>query len=114
MYKLKEEPALLFDILWAMDGNDSLKQITRRSPIVNKDADIHGPSCERTDTQQVSGDMYISHDDVNRWAREAVEQVAASEGVSSSFKFHFCIANVTVRTLTTMCAPHNGRTWLKS
>jgi hypothetical protein len=107
MYKLKEEPALLFDILWVMDGNDSLKQIARRSPIVSEDAEIHGPSCERLDIRQVSGDMYISRDDVNRWAREAVAQAAASEGVSSSFKFHFCIANITVRTLTTTCAPHD-------
>jgi hypothetical protein len=114
MYKLKEELALLFDILWAMDRNDSLKQIAQRSPIVSEDADIHGPSCEKTNTRQVSGDMYISRDDVNRWAREAVAQAAASEGVSSSFKFHFCIANITVRTLTTMRAPHDGRTWLKS
>jgi hypothetical protein len=83
MYKLKEEPSLLFDILWAMDGNDSLKRIIRRSATGEDDSSEPGPSCERNDARVVSGDMYISRDDVNNWAREVITKTA-SEGVSSS------------------------------
>jgi hypothetical protein len=82
MYKLKEEPALVFDILWAQDGNDSLKRIMRRSPAANGDPSMPGPSCERTDTRKVLDDMYISREEVNKWAREVTSQVmTASEGV---------------------------------
>jgi hypothetical protein len=45
-YKLKEEASLLFDILWAMDGNDSLRRFIRRSAPVDGDSSIPGPSCE--------------------------------------------------------------------
>ena len=80
MYKLKEEPSLLFDFLWAQDGNDSLKRIIRRSP--TDDPTKPGPSCERTDTRNVLGDLYISREDVNKWARELVEKPKPiSEGV---------------------------------
>lgn len=83
MYKLKEEASLLFDILWAMDGNDSLRRFIRRSAPVDGDSSIPGPSCERTDTRHVTGDMYISRDDVNKWAREAVARAKAPrEGVN--------------------------------
>jgi hypothetical protein len=84
MYKLKEEPSLLFDFLWAHDGNDSLKRFIQRSHPAGEDPTKPGPSCERTDTRRVLGDLYISWEDVNKWAWEVVEKVnAASEGVSS-------------------------------
>lgn len=82
MYKLKDEQELFFNILWAMDGNDSLKRIIRRSPTVDGDPSIPGPSCEQTDTWNISEDMYIPREDVNKWAREVIEQAATSEGVS--------------------------------
>src|ERR1700722_13216738 len=53
MYKLKEEPALVFDILWAQDGNDSLRRIIRRSPAADGDPSTPGLCCERTDTRKV-------------------------------------------------------------
>ena len=80
MYKLKGEPSLLFDFLWAMDGNDSLKRIIRRSPAADGDPSTPGPSCEATDTRHVTGDMYISCEEVNKWAWELVAQTC--EGVS--------------------------------
>ena len=87
MYKLKEEPGLLFDILWAMDRNNSLKWMIQRSPTIHEDLSIPGPSSKQTDTQKVSEDMYISCEGVNKWAQEAIVQVAASEGASTSFTF---------------------------
>ena len=82
MYKLRDEPDLLFSMLWAMDGNNSLSRLLRRSATSQDDEATLGPSCERNDTRNLSGDMYISRDDVDKWAREVVAQVqSASEGV---------------------------------
>jgi Kyakuja-Dileera-Zisupton transposase len=98
MYKLQEEPSLLFNILWAMDGNNSLPRIIRRSPTDGDDPNVPGPSCELNDSRKVFGDIYIARDDVNKWAQEVVGQAhAASEGVStyllvlSYFKLMFII-----------------------
>jgi len=89
MYKLKDEPHLIFALLWAMDGNDSLKRILQRLLALGGDLSLPGPSCERTDTRQVVGDMYISREDVNRWSWEVVAQAkAACEGVSFISIFH--------------------------
>lgn len=79
MYKLKNEPMLVFNILWAMDGNDSLKRRIRRSP--KDEGGEPGPSIERIDTRSIGGEIYLSRDDVNKWAREQVGPPPA-EGVS--------------------------------
>jgi len=90
MYKLKDEPRLLFDLLWAMDGNDSLKRILQRLLSIDGGLGIPGSSCEQTDTRHVVGDMYISREDVNKWSREVVTQVkVACEGVSFISIFHY-------------------------
>jgi hypothetical protein len=98
MYKLENELSLIFDILWAMDGNDSLKQVIRRSPAVDGDPNP-GPSREQTDTRHMSGDMYISQEDVDKWAQEVTSQaMAAVEGVSSIFIF--CSTSLTDKQCT--------------
>jgi hypothetical protein len=85
MYKLKEEPALLFSFLWAMDGNDSLKRVIQQGPADDKDPNKPRQSRESIDTRRVPGDMYISRENVNNWAREVVGQAkVASEGVSKT------------------------------
>jgi hypothetical protein len=95
MYRLREEPSLLFDILWAMDSNDSLKRIIRRYPAIDDVSGIPGPSSERTDTRHVGEDMYISREDVNKWAQEAVTQAKVpAEGVSVLITFsHISLTN---------------------
>jgi hypothetical protein len=64
-----------------MDGNNSLSRVLQRFAAVDGDASIPGASCELPDSRKVAGDMYILHEDVNKWAHEVVTQVAASEGV---------------------------------
>ena len=89
MYMLKEEPSLLFSILWAMDGNDSLKRIIWRSPAADGDSIAPGPSCEGIDMRNVGGEMYISWEDMNKWVQEIVAQAkVTTEGVSAIFAFH--------------------------
>jgi len=65
-----------------MDGNNSLSRLLRWSATSQDDENAPGPSCERNDTRDLSGDLYISRDDVDKWARDVVAQVqSASEGV---------------------------------
>ena len=60
-------------MLWAMDGNDSLKRILRR--MVNPETgERDGPSRESTDSRAVPGDIYISREAVNRWAKEITDE----------------------------------------
>jgi hypothetical protein len=90
MYKLKKEPSLLFSIHWAMDGNDSLKRIIWRSPAADGDSIAPGLSCKGIDTRNMGGEMYISREDVNKWAQKIVAQAkVTAEGVSAIFAFHF-------------------------
>lgn len=70
--KLQGQLDLDFSMLLAMDGNDSLKRLLRRSPSDNPE--VVGPCNERVDTRQVEGDFYISREDVNKYARELVEE----------------------------------------
>jgi hypothetical protein len=73
-----------------MDGNDSLKRILRRTLNPNT-GKRDGPSREHTDSRAVPGDMYISRDDVNKWARECVvesKRVAAMVGLSMDLAWH--------------------------
>jgi hypothetical protein len=89
MHKLREEPSLIFSMLWAMDGCDTPKRILRRSSATDGDPSKPGPSCERIDTRRVGGDMYIPRDDVNKWARKEVEKVqSTSEAVSFLIIFY--------------------------
>jgi hypothetical protein len=82
---LKGERELLFALLYAMDGNDSLKRILRRYPSIEGDPDAPGSTREHTDTRTVPDGMYISRNYVDKWARELVSEAkAVSEDVSSS------------------------------
>lgn len=73
-YRVRDEVRLIFSMLWAMDGNDSLKRILRRM-VDPETGERDGPSREHTDSRKVPGDMYISRDEVNKWAREFMEEV---------------------------------------
>lgn len=72
-YKLQGEPHLLFSMLWAMDGNDSLKRILRRT-VSSETGERDGPSQERVDSRTVPGDIYIPREDVNKWADDVVQE----------------------------------------
>ena len=74
MYRLHDELPLIFSMLWAMDGNDSLKCILWRSAVPTDDPGNPGPSCEWKDTRTIAGDLYISCEDVDNWAKGMVEE----------------------------------------
>ncbi|KAF7968552.1 hypothetical protein HWV62_30137 [Athelia sp. TMB] len=70
MYRLQDEPEMRFSMLWAEDGNDSLKHFERR------EASEEGPSGpilgslrESVDTRtSLPGNMYLSREEVDKWA----------------------------------------------
>lgn len=90
--KLQGQLDLDLSMLLAMDGNDSLKRLLRRSPSDNPE--VVGPCNERVDTRQVEGDFYISRDDVNKYAREIVGE---SKNLEASVR---CPCHYTILPIT--------------
>ena len=79
--KLQNQLDLVFNMLIAMDSNNSLKCLLRQTP--SDDLNITGPSNEHKDTCSVPGDYYISHEDVNIYAHELIKEAKKLEvGVS--------------------------------
>ncbi|KAG2124204.1 hypothetical protein DEU56DRAFT_923609 [Suillus clintonianus] len=67
-YKLTDEPELTFSLLYAMDGNDSLKRVLRRS--LDTDESL-GTSSELPTGQQLASDRYLSRTFVDQFARDS-------------------------------------------
>ncbi|KAI6027836.1 hypothetical protein BKA83DRAFT_4471322 [Pisolithus microcarpus] len=66
-YKLTDEPELKFKLLYAMDGNDSLKRVIRRLP--DEIEGSHPPLSHDLPTGQVlTSSRYLSREFVNRFA----------------------------------------------
>ena len=72
-FKLKDEPKLKFDMLFTMDGNDSLKRVLRRG---DKGLDV-----ERPDDRFLDTDYYVTRKDVDRWAECTTKKDSASPKV---------------------------------
>ena len=68
MHRLKGEDRLTFSMLWAMDGNDSLKRFEKRGTAAEEGTAL-GPIVEQIDTRTVArGSMYLSREEVDKWA----------------------------------------------
>ncbi|KAJ3803472.1 hypothetical protein F5876DRAFT_54384, partial [Lentinula aff. lateritia] len=65
------EPALRFQLLCTMDGNNSLKRLARKERIGEVDGadqSMRGASKEHLDTRVVEGDYYLSREEVDQWS----------------------------------------------
>ncbi|KAI6148047.1 hypothetical protein BKA82DRAFT_4329966 [Pisolithus tinctorius] len=71
-YELKDEPRLKFKILYAMDGNDSLKHILR---CIVEDEDSH----ELPTTQKVPMTCYLSREFIDSFAQSAPIQSTSKD-----------------------------------
>ncbi|KAG1770797.1 hypothetical protein EV702DRAFT_1202270 [Suillus placidus] len=80
-YTLADEEHLTFKLLYAMDGNDSLKRILRRTLGVDYE-DIQ--SSELPTTQQVRGDQYLPRDYVNSWGNGRQEEPNTTIGTDDT------------------------------
>ncbi|KAJ6559007.1 hypothetical protein B0H10DRAFT_1846229, partial [Mycena sp. CBHHK59/15] len=84
-YKLEGGACLIFQMLFTMDGNDSLKRILRRSKLAEEVEDEEGnisragPSKERTDTRVPPGDYYLGREKVDKWTREVIANLLGDE-----------------------------------
>ncbi|KAF9242899.1 hypothetical protein BU15DRAFT_86696 [Melanogaster broomeanus] len=80
MYTLDGEAALKFKLLYAMDGNDSLKRIIRRMPDLHEDDTTYRPSSELPTGQVVCSSIYLSRDYVDQFT----DDVAGAKNTSTS------------------------------
>lgn len=77
-YKLVDEDQLTFSILYAMDGNDSLKRVLRRSLDPDGDESL-GHSSELPTGQQLVSDRYLSRAFVDQFSRDSAHTAAVDE-----------------------------------
>ncbi|KAG1888001.1 uncharacterized protein F5891DRAFT_1218431 [Suillus fuscotomentosus] len=73
-YELVDEEDLTFKLLYAMDGNDSLKRVLRWS--LDHDGESLGPSSELPTGQQLTSDRYLPRTFVNQFASDISDTTA--------------------------------------
>ncbi|KAJ3717531.1 hypothetical protein C8R42DRAFT_587087, partial [Lentinula raphanica] len=79
MYRVEGEPKLRFSIiLGTMDGNNSLKRLYRKD--ASDEEGIPEQSKERTDLRFGGGDYYLSREEVDKWSRDALQEVVEPTG----------------------------------
>lgn len=75
-YTLENEPDLTFKMLYAMDGNDSLKRVHRK--LVTPEG-LPGESCELPTGSTLTCSRYLSRDFVNTFAAKKDTVPASNE-----------------------------------
>ncbi|KAG1784879.1 uncharacterized protein HD556DRAFT_1435328 [Suillus plorans] len=74
-YKLQGEVPMKFSLLYAMDGNDSLKRVLKKSTQDDLDSDDNSPLAQRSSelptTQVVGGDRYLLNEYIEQFARDS-------------------------------------------
>lgn len=71
-YKLAQEPPMRFSMLYAMDGNDSLKRVIKRAQPDNENGDI-GKVTEHPTKQKLYSDRYLMREFVDQWADRSTQ-----------------------------------------
>jgi hypothetical protein len=76
-YILKDEPKLQFNMLYTVDGNDSLKRIIRRETTAITDSSstvpILGDSSESADMRRAGKGLYLTNEQVDEWSAEMLK-----------------------------------------
>ena len=84
-YVLKDEEALTFKLLYAMDGNDSLKRVVRREVEEDAEANLPTPSVELpTGLRVPTSGLYLSQSYVDKFRRQT-EVTCYTSYVTSCF-----------------------------
>ncbi|KAJ7868478.1 hypothetical protein B0H13DRAFT_2351364 [Mycena leptocephala] len=79
MYKVEGEPALDIPFMCTFDGNNSLSRFAKRKREESLDGTtIPGASKERMDDRIAPGDYYLPREEVDRWAKEGMEDLLKS------------------------------------
>ncbi|KAF8158816.1 hypothetical protein K438DRAFT_1910014 [Mycena galopus ATCC 62051] len=76
LYKLEGEPPLQLPFLCTMDGNNSLSRFEVRERETYADGTTApGFSRERADNRVAAGDYYLSREEVDKWAKEGLDDL---------------------------------------
>ncbi|KAF7347990.1 hypothetical protein MSAN_01751100 [Mycena sanguinolenta] len=76
LYKLEGESPIKLPILMTMDGNNSLSRFELREREVYTDGTaVPGASRKRNDARAAPGDYYLSRAEVDKWAKEGLEDL---------------------------------------
>ncbi|KZP05572.1 hypothetical protein FIBSPDRAFT_914860 [Athelia psychrophila] len=67
---------LLFELLFTMDGNDSLKRIVKYE--LGADGEPLR-TCEGLDSRKVTDDLFLARDEVNKWAIEGLQDLMGDD-----------------------------------
>lgn len=94
-YKLKDEESLVFDLLFTMDGGDSLKRVLGRGPPPPDDANTGdeprvGLSNEYADMRTTGDDYFLARAKVDEWAHEALEKLAPLQSQVEVSLYSYC------------------------
>ncbi|KAJ7730827.1 hypothetical protein B0H14DRAFT_2409539 [Mycena olivaceomarginata] len=73
-YKLEGEMKMIFEMLVALDGNDSLKHILVKDKTVDENGAAHGRGKERDDprTADAGRNHLMTREDVDKWSKEVL------------------------------------------
>jgi len=77
-YVLEGEQKLGISMLACMDGNNSLKRVTRTSP--EHDGSLAPVNIEREDTRSFANDYYLTCDEVNKFEHEVSRKGTTNNG----------------------------------
>ncbi|KAJ6512716.1 hypothetical protein C8R45DRAFT_1049873 [Mycena sanguinolenta] len=76
LYKLEGEPRLELPFLCTLDGNNSLSRFESRERDTHADGtSVPGVLRERADDRAAPGDYYLSCEEVDKWAKEGLEDL---------------------------------------
>lgn len=77
LYKLEGEAPLKYPLMATFDGNNSLSRFERRERMDwgGSSKTAPGASKERQDHRVAPGDYYLPREDVDRWAKEGLEEL---------------------------------------
>jgi hypothetical protein len=76
-------------MLYAIDGNDSLKRIIRRSSSQDDNDSTLQPSSELPSSRTVPGDRYLSREYVDKWAKDVLQEMMDDTGDPDSVNLPF-------------------------
>ncbi|KAJ7362212.1 hypothetical protein DFH08DRAFT_1024107 [Mycena albidolilacea] len=73
-YKLEGEMKMIFEMLVALDGNDSLKRILVKDKTVDKNGAAHGrgKECDDPRTADAGRNYLMTREDVDKWSKEVL------------------------------------------
>ncbi|KAJ7226507.1 hypothetical protein B0H12DRAFT_1205258 [Mycena haematopus] len=84
LYKLEGEPCLKIPFMCTFDGNNSLSRYEKREKLEDEDG-VHAPgaSTERLDNRVAPGDYYLPREEVDKWAKDGVDDLMKSFAVDT-------------------------------